>query len=309
MAPMPIALAGIGKIARDEHMPALEGSADWRLDATISRSAEVEGVRSFATMEEFLSDPGEVRTVSLALPPKPRMDYARQAIEAGLNVMLEKPPAPTLTEMRKLAALAESRGVVLFASWHSRVGAAVAEARRRLSGATLQRLDIDWREDVRQFHPDQDWVWDPGNLGVFDPGINAASILVRILDETPHLVSCSMEVPEGRHTPIAAEMTFGHGSGAGISGRLDWRHDGGPVWRMDIETDRERFALTRSGTAIEVDGAEIALDGSVAEYPLVYARLAELVRAGESEVDLRPMELVADAFLIAERRVGAPFHW
>ncbi len=309
MAPMPIALAGIGKIARDEHIPALIDSPDWRLDAAISRSASVDGVRNFSDIDEFLADPGEVRTVALALPPGPRMAYARKAIEAGLNVMLEKPPAPTLTELRNLWSLAQSRGVTLYASWHSRMGAAVEETRRRIAEARLRRLRIDWREDVRQSHPGQDWVWEPGNLGVFDPGINAFSILAVILDETPHLTSCRMEIPEGRQMPIAADLDFATVAGAEISGRLDWRHDGDPSWRMEIETDRGTFALTRSGSAVEVDGAEISLDGSVAEYPLVYKRLAELVRASESEFDLRPMTLTADAFLIAERRVGAPFEW
>lgn len=309
MPRMPIALAGIGKIARDEHIPALEDSPDWYLDAAISRHADVDGVRNFATMGDFLADSGDVRTVSLAMPPAPRMAYARQAIRAGLNVMLEKPPSPTLVEIRALAALARERGVTLYTSWHSRMGAAVEEAHGRLSGATLRRLRIDWREDVRHTHPGQDWVWQAGNLGVFDPGINATSILAAILEETPHLTACTMEVPEGRQTPISADLAFGHPSGADISGRLDWRHDGHPVWRMEIETDLGTFALIRSGSAVEVDGEEIALDGSVAEYPLVYARFAELVRGGESEVDLAPMELVADAFLIAERSIGAPFEW
>ncbi len=309
MPQLPLALAGIGKIARDEHLPAIADSPDWRLDATISRHAAVDDVRSFETMDDFLADPGEVRNVVLALPPAPRFDYAMKAMRAGLNVMLEKPPAVTLTECRKLSAEAEARGVTLFASWHSRMGAATAEARRRIAASTLRRLRIDWREDVRQTHPGQDWIFEAGNLGVFDPGINAASILAVILDDMPHLMRCEATFPEGRAAPIAADLVFQGRDSAEITGHLDFRYEGEPVWNMHVETDDGAFVLARSGSAIVEDGAELPLDGSVAEYPLVYQRFAELVQSHECEVDLRPMDFVADAFLLARRSVGAPFEW
>jgi D-galactose 1-dehydrogenase len=41
----------------------------------------------------------------------------------------------------------------------------------------VARGRITWREDVRKWHPGQDWVFEPGGMGVFDPGINALSIL------------------------------------------------------------------------------------------------------------------------------------
>ena len=41
---MKIALVGIGKIALDQHVPAIASSPDWELAATVSRSGRVEGV-------------------------------------------------------------------------------------------------------------------------------------------------------------------------------------------------------------------------------------------------------------------------
>jgi D-galactose 1-dehydrogenase/L-arabinose 1- dehydrogenase len=41
------------------------------------------------------------------------------------------------------------------------------------------------------------------------------------------------------------------------------------------------------------------------EYPRLYARFAALCGAGSSEVDWRPFQLVADAFLVGERRTVA----
>ena len=47
-------------------------------------------------------------------------------------------------------------------------------------------------------------------------------------------------------------------------------------------------------------------EGMAGEYPRLYARFASLCESRESEVDWRPFQLVADAFLIGERRIVAP---
>jgi haloalkane dehalogenase len=61
------------------------------------------------------------------------------------------------------------------------------------------------------------------------------------------------------------------------------------------------------GAVLAVDGKEVSADESLAgEYPRLYQRFAELVDAGKSEVDWRPFQLVADSFLIGERRIVAP---
>jgi len=61
------------------------------------------------------------------------------------------------------------------------------------------------------------------------------------------------------------------------------------------------------GASLEIDGKIIGMDASMAgEYPRLYQRFAALCAAGLSEVDWRPFQLVADAFLIGERRIVAP---
>ena len=115
--------------------------------------------------------------MSLCTPPQARYDDARLALEAGRHVMLEKPPGATLSEVHDLIDLAARRDVTLFATWHSRHAAAVAVTRDWLGGqGRSASLDIIWKEDVRHWHPGQDWIWQAGGLGVFDPGINALSV-------------------------------------------------------------------------------------------------------------------------------------
>jgi D-galactose 1-dehydrogenase len=298
----PLALAGIGKIARDQHVPALAASPDWALAATVSRSGRVDGVEGFADMASFLAARPEVGAVSLALPPQPRFPYAEAALKAGRHVMLEKPPGQTLAEVHVLERLARERGVTLYATWHSRMGKGVAAARAWLAGRAVRGGRVTWKEDVRHWHPGQDWVFEPGGMGVFDPGINALSVLTAILPEPVHLTGAELDVPANRQTPIAARLEFT----GGIAMELDWLHPGEPLWDIEIEAEGGRLLLREGGNRLFVDGEE--REGSAeGEYPALYRRFAELVRAGESEVDLEPMVHVADALALGRRRMVEAF--
>ena len=53
--PLRIALVGIGKIARDQHIPALAADPRFELVACASRNATVDGVRNFPDLETLLA--------------------------------------------------------------------------------------------------------------------------------------------------------------------------------------------------------------------------------------------------------------
>jgi D-galactose 1-dehydrogenase len=48
-------------------------------------------------------------------------------------------------------------------------------------------------------------------------------------------------------------------------------------------------------------------EGPDREYAAIYQRFAELLNAGQCDVDVAPLRHVADAFLIGRRRMTAPF--
>lgn len=303
---MKLALAGIGKIALDQHVPALAASQDWELAATVSRNGRVDGVPAFSDMSELLAERPDIEVISLAMPPAPRFDYARMALEAGRHVMLEKPPGATLAEVHALEKLAEAKGLTLFATWHSRMAQSVAAARDWLADKTVLSGKIIWREDVRHWHPGQDWVFEPGGMGVFDPGINALSILTEILPMPVHLEAAELEVPANRQTPIAARLQLSNA----ITADFDWRQEGPQTWDIILETNDGRIALTMGGNELEIDGRPAGGDRSLmGEYPALYARMAELVRDRRSDVDLAPMVLVADAMILGRRHTVEPFFW
>ena len=303
---MQVALVGIGKIAVDQHVPAIAASPDWELAATVSRSGTVDGVQAFTDFATMLAQRPDIPVVSLCLPPQPRFPYAEAALKAGRHVMLEKPPGQTLAEVHALQALAQANGVSLYATWHSRMAHGVAGAKAWLAGRTVIRAHITWREDVYKWHPGQDWVFEPGGMGVFDPGINALSILTEILPAPVHLTAATLTFPENRQTPIAASLTFS----GNVTADFDWRQTGPQTWDIEVDTDAVKLALRMGGNVLEVDGKAVAGENTImGEYPALYARMAALVAKGQSDVDLAPMVHVADAMTLGKRLYTDPFHF
>lgn len=301
-----LALVGIGKIATDQHVPSVLASPEWHLAATVSRKGSIEGVDAFRDMKTMLAAHPDITVVSLCLPPVPRYDYAVAALRSGRHLMLEKPPGATLAEVHALQALAKKSGVSIYTTWHSRMASGVPAAKAWLADRSVTRAHITWRESVRKWHPGQDWVFEPGGMGVFDPGINALSILTEILPFPVHLISADLAFPEGRATPIAARLSFSDN----VSAEFDWREEAKDIWDIEIETEEGTLMLRHGGNALEIDGvSKGAAPGLEGEYPALYAQMAKLVRAGQSEVDLTPMVHVADAMTIGRRITVEPFEF
>lgn len=307
-----IAIIGVGKIALDQHIPTLAASKGWDLVAAVSRNEKVDGVENFTSFSKMLNDLPNVGVVSLCMPPVPRFKYAKMALEAGRHVMLEKPPGATLSEVYALQNIAKAKGLSLYATWHSREAAQVASAKKYLADNKLKSLKIIWKEDVRRWHPGQDWVFEPGGMGVFDPGINALSILTEILPMPIHLSSAVLQFPENRQTPIAADLEFTHPDGASVSAEFEWRHEGLQTWAFEIETEQGLLTLSEGGASLHIDGVtqtKPSGDALAGEYPRLYANMLRLISNGTSDVDTSPMRHVADAFTLGSRKIVPAFNF
>jgi D-galactose 1-dehydrogenase len=305
--PIRIAIVGYGKIAKDQHVPSIAADPRFELAGVVSPRASVEhDVPLFKSTEELLAAMGgELDAVAVATPPTVRLEVAAAAFRAGLAVMLEKPPAATLGEIEEIEQLGRAAGKTLLAAWHSQHAPGVEPARAALAGKTVKSLGIFWHEDVRKWHPGQEWIWGPGGFGVFDPGINALSIASRILPSRLFVREATLFFPENRQTPIAARLAFA----GGFEADLDWRYEQGERWTITVETEEgTKVELLDGGARLAIDG-EAKHVGSLGEYPSLYARFAELIEAGQSDVDKEPLRLVADSFLVGGRETVEPFNW
>jgi D-galactose 1-dehydrogenase len=306
MQKIKIAIAGLGKIARDQHVPVIAASSAFELAAVASPNSKLDGVRCYGNLDSLLRAEPDVAAVALCTTPHVRYDMARLALERGLPVLLEKPPGVTLSEVQSLAELAARKGVALFASWHSRHAAAVEPARAWLADRRVTNVSVAWKEDVRVWHPGQKWIWKAGGLGVFDPGINALSILTRILAGGLALREAALSYPSNCETPIAAQLRLTTSTGMPVRVELDFLQTGTQTWDIAVETDAGRLTLSMGGTVMRVDD-RVVPTGEQSEYSSLYEHFAALVRNNAIDVDLAPFQLVADALLCGRHISVAPF--
>ncbi len=113
MAGIRLGLVGVGKIARDQHLPAIAADPRFELVATASHDGAIEGVAAHRSVAALIAGGHALDAVSICTPPAGRHALAAAAIEAGLHVMLEKPPAATLSEIADLQARAAAKRVTL----------------------------------------------------------------------------------------------------------------------------------------------------------------------------------------------------
>lgn len=309
MKPLRIAIIGFGKIAADQHVPSIAGHPRLELVATVSRGGSgPTDLPRFTSHEELLAAGLGLDAVAITTPPAPRYDIASACIEAGLHCLLEKPPTVTLSEIEDLACLAAGKQVTLFTTWHAQHNPAVTAAAEALAGKRIASLKITWHEDVRKWHPGQQWIWEPGGFGVFDPGINAFSIATKIFPGALFIRQAELIYPEGKQTPIAAEVRFSSPVADGaLTCSLDWRRSEGEEWTIEVETaDRMRLRLGEGGTKLAIDGENAASEGP-GEYPGLYRQFIDLIDARTSHVDVAPLRLVSDTFLLGRRTVVEAF--
>ena len=245
-----------------------------------------------------------VDAVAVCTPTQFHYAITRDCLRAGVDVLLEKPPTATLTAFEDLVAQAAAEKRVLFQSWHSRFAAGVETARAALAGKTVTALDIIWHEDVRHWHPGQDWIWTAGGFGVLDPGINAFSIATRIVAVPLILDHTELDIPAGFQSPITARMGWS-GLGGGVD--LDWRGLTPQLWTINVTcSDAPPLVLTDGGATLNIGGVNVPVAPQV-EYEGAYAHFASQLASRTSDADAAPLRLAADAFLIGSRKTVDAF--
>lgn len=302
MSSVKIAIIGYGKIARDQHAPSIAQTEGLELVATVSRSGNApKGIPAFPTLDALAASGIKVDAVALCTPPEGRSEMAMAAADYGWDILLEKPPGISSSEVAALADHVHSAGHILFTTWHSQYNAAVDAAAARLAGQDVRAMRIDWREDVRKWHPGQDWIWEAGGFGVFDPGVNALSIACKIMPTPLTVKKAQLTIAENHQSPIAVDIEFG----AQFSAHFDWRETGEECWRIEVETARETLLLDKGGSELWING-EAVIAQRPCEYQAIYAHFADLLKKRQSHVDIAPLQLVEAAQRIGDiHRISA----
>jgi predicted dehydrogenase len=111
----------------------LVGVAD--IDADRARAiASQYGTQSFGDHRDLI---GKVDVASVAVPTEQHFHVARDLLEAGISVLVEKPMTPTLEEARELFKVANASGAILHVGHVERFNGAVDELKHLVTGPIL----------------------------------------------------------------------------------------------------------------------------------------------------------------------------
>uniref|UniRef100_A0A6B2L8X6 Gfo/Idh/MocA-like oxidoreductase N-terminal domain-containing protein n=1 Tax=Arcella intermedia TaxID=1963864 RepID=A0A6B2L8X6_9EUKA len=142
-----IALCGFGRIGQ-VHLESLLHHPDVAVTAIVDvdfervkAKADSLGVAAFKTMGELLGD-GKVKVdgVLICTPTSTHVDYIRQALLAGKQVMCEKPISNSIQEVDELYTLAKEKGLHLLCGFHRRYDPNFAKLKDVVSSGTVGKL-------------------------------------------------------------------------------------------------------------------------------------------------------------------------
>jgi len=287
-----------------------------RVDLAFSR--DLDRGRAFAerlgipgATDDFASLAGRVDAVYVGSPNGVHADQARQAIDAGLHVFLEKPATPTAREFAELVESATARGVVVFEGMRNVYDPGFARLRellprvgtvRRVSFALCQR-SARYDLVLRGEKPN---IFDPALAGgaLYDLGVYPLSALVALFGETDAVAASTVTVPTGvdgsgtallAYPGFVADIAFSKITASSRPGEVQ-----GELGTIEIDriTDPRRAVLTPVGGEPE----EHLIDADDNNMTYEVARFAQLVRG---EADPRPDQERTLAVLRLVERIRA----
>jgi scyllo-inositol 2-dehydrogenase (NADP+) len=139
-----VGLIGFGLAGRAFHAPVIRAVPGLHLAAILERKGneaaeKYPDVRIVRSLDELLSME-EIRLVVIATPNDTHFSFARQCLEAGRDVVVDKPFAATLAEAQVLVHFAEETGRLLTVYQNRRYDGDFQAIRQLVAGETLGRI-------------------------------------------------------------------------------------------------------------------------------------------------------------------------
>ncbi|HZP07430.1 MAG TPA: Gfo/Idh/MocA family oxidoreductase [Terracidiphilus sp.] len=118
-----VGLIGFGLGGRVFHAPLISSVEGLELAAIYERTSSkaqerYPGIVTYRALEDLLADPS-LSLIVVTTPNETHFDLARRVLEAGKNVVVDKPAAVTSAEVARLIELAQKQ-TLLFAPFHNR---------------------------------------------------------------------------------------------------------------------------------------------------------------------------------------------
>ena len=164
---------------------------------------------------EIIANP-EIDSIVIATPVATHFEIAMAALEAGKNVLIEKPITKTADEASRLIDEAQRRNLTLMVDHTFVYTGAVRKIRELIEAGDLG--DVYYYDSTRinlgLFQHDVDVIW--------DLAVHYLSILAYILGEAPHQVSATgaSHIPKGMKNSAYMTLFFESGTIAHIN--VNW---------------------------------------------------------------------------------------
>ncbi|WP_223626641.1 Gfo/Idh/MocA family oxidoreductase [Microbacterium sp. EST19A] len=267
LAPIRTAVVGYGVSGRVFHSPLIAADPAYSLDVIVTgddeRASDAAGrhpnASVLASVDDVLARANDLDLVVIGTPPETHARIAASALEAGLDVVVDKPFTVTSAEGRALVALADERGRRLSVFQNRRWDGDFLTLRDLVSSGrlgTVRRFEsrFEWyKPEVRATWKAEATAQEGGGI-LFDLGTHLIDQAVQLFGP---IVDVSAELGVNRPGGVADDDAF-----------VALRHSQGTISHLWMNSLAAQFGPrfhvlgSRSGfTSHGLDGQEAALDG------------------------------------------------
>jgi predicted dehydrogenase len=177
------------------------------------------GLEGAPSVEGLLSDPA-VEAVVVATPAETHLSLARQVLESGRHLLLEKPMADSPAAARELVRLAaKSPGLVFMVAHGERFNKAYLDARRAIDEGHIGEPRFAAASRLSPLHLNNaEW-----KLGVMDTAVHDMDVMAWLLGDTPVEVTAqAVRVRPGFPIPDHATYQIRFERGGLAQGHIGW---------------------------------------------------------------------------------------
>lgn len=302
-----IGIVGLGKIAHDQHLPSIMQNERFEIaflaDKSVRSSVEAP---HFNSLEAVLDAGISFDAVSVCTSPQPRLELCQRLLPLQCFLLLEKPSAASFEDALRIQQNATYHNSHIFAAWHSRFAPQIGRAKDWTNKHRIIRGKVIWRENASKWHPGQDWLWRRGGFGVFDPGMNALSILTYILPGRAFSVCHGiLKTPINSETPTVAKFLL-NSRQTEIHCEFEFHDQDDDVWEIQLEgLDGSTMTISEGGASISIDGSAFERNDS-REYQQIYEHFSRLISNRQSDFDIEPLRIIDSVFSKCRRELIGP---
>jgi scyllo-inositol 2-dehydrogenase (NADP+) len=209
-----VGVVGFGLAGKVFHVPFVRLVEGMQLTAIMRRSGEADpkyqGVRFVRSVEEMLAIE-DIQLIVVATPNDSHAPIARQCLEAGRHVVIDKPFTPTLKEAEELVALAKQKKRIVTVFQNRRWDGDFLTVRKLFANQSLGRVVI-YESHFDRFRPNLRRSWHekpiPGMGLMFDLAPHLVDQAL-VLFGTPESISADLRKErDGTQVDDAFDITF-----------------------------------------------------------------------------------------------------